>query len=1325
MKYRRRPGLSGRLTRAFVLLAGALLLVMGTVLTWVSYENQLEQVRIRQQKTAREAALVTTAYLVRAQEALNTYGQLGSLQGLLLRSMSIQQQELTGIMETYGDVYQGLTLVAANGEELAKVSRYQTFLPEDMGSQSGEIPFETAIQGQSYIADTPHPSLYSTVQLITMAVPIRGRDRDGVLLAEVSINGIWDAMAQVDMGETGYAYIINRRTGELVSHSELARYLTLSRPEGRQALMAVPLVSQLVAGVEELENQYVGLDGDRVVGAAAELPDTDWAMVVELPTSEALAGVRRMLYLIGLLIVVGAVVAGSLGLLVPRRIVRPILALQEGAQAIGAGHLDRAIEVDTGDELEDLAVSFNQMAASLQTSRQELERWGHDLEARVEERTATLASMTERMRQRADQLQIITEVSRAIVSVRDLDQLLPQVTRLISQRFGWYHVGIFLLDEAGSPGSSSQYAVLRAANSEGGQRMLARGHRLRVGGRGPASSIVGSVTGTGQPRIALDVGEDATYFDNPELPETRSEMSLPLKVGDEIIGALDVQSTEPAAYDDEDVSLLSTLADQVAVAIENALLFERSQTALNEVQELHRRYVRQEWARTLAAGGAGPGDVAYEYRLEGTPEGVKAEGAMPTDEWPVELSRALAEGRVVTSPDDDAGDAPLAPDSSSTSLATRAALAAPIRLRDQVIGAIDLEEVRKAGPGAGMQPSGLRRWTSDEVALVQAVADQVALALENARLFADTQRRAEQLAILHRVGLDITSALDLEGVLEALYEQIRRMVDVGSFYVALYEEATGLVDFALVTGIDGRIEVAPINLRGESGANSITGQVIMSGQPLYVPDLLHPPEGAAFRPISVSERSTRSYAGIPLIFREQVFGLMSVQSYEADAYTQEDIDLLNTIATQASIAIQNARAYERLVDTAEQLREVDRLKTQFLANMSHELRTPLNSIIGFSRVMLKGIDGPLTDLQEADLTSIYNSGQHLLSLINSILDMSKIEAGKMDLTFEEVHLADIFDTVMSTARALVKDRPIELCSELPDDLPAVWADSQRVRQILINLLSNAAKFTEQGKITLSARAPSLAASRDDGQDFVTITVADTGVGIDPEAQTRLFIPFQQVDASTTRRAGGTGLGLAISRSFVEMQGGTIWVESEPHQGAAFSFTLPIYQSAIVDGPAGLSPVAGDDDARAGDALDPMLAGDFGLGELDPNKKIILAIDDDRGVLTLLKRYLEHDGFQVVGVLESAEALSIARHLAADRRQVLAAITLDIVMPHLDGWEVLKALKQDPETKTIPVILCSIVDDVEQGLAMGAAACLRKPLTRNELLEVLRKVALES
>jgi signal transduction histidine kinase/CheY-like chemotaxis protein len=1267
----RRRGLATRLTWAFISLAVVLVLFVGLVLTFVSYNAQVEQVVVRQQRTADGAALLTSDYLTRARDTLWIHGYTASGFGLLLRSMESQLGELDSILTGYGDMFQTVTLLNDKGDELAKVSRYQSYSPQDMGSQVDSAAFQNALEGQVYIDAETRLLPDATFPTVLMAVPIRprtGGERQGALMADVSVEGMRDAVAQVRVGRTGYAYIVDRDTGELVAHSDAESFVTLQG----QSLADVSIVGQVMAGEQDLDPQYRGLNGEPVIGAASELPGTNWTLVVELPTSEALADVRQMLYLLAILIVVGAMAAASLGLFIPRRIVQPLMTLRAGAQQVGAGHLDHVIHVETGDEIQDLAESFNQMAANLRASQAELEQWGRQLEAKVEERTRELAEASTQMRRRALQLEASAEVARAIASVRDLDILLPQVTQLISERFGWYHVGIFLLDQGDAYGSVGEYAVLRAANSPGGQRMLARGHRLKVGERG----IVGYVTHTGQPRIALDVGQDAVFFDNPELPNTRSEMALPLTVGGRIIGALDVQSVEAAAYDDEDVALLRILADQVAIAIDNSRLFEQTQRALEEVRTVHRQYIQREWTKVTAERH----DLVGEYRRSGIP--------LLDDPWPPEMVEALSRGEsvvrhpsTVTPPagtsqtrgsSESAGESDLllGDDGSGGNGSRGAALAAPIKYRDQVIGVLDLEEAGE-----------LRQWTEEEIALVQAISDQVGLALENARLFADTQRRAEQLSTINRIGLSINSDLDLSGVLNALYEAIRRILDVDSFYVALYNAGTGLIEFPLLVGPDGPLEVEPRHLDQMPG---LTGHIINSKESLHLHDAEAVSEGAEYGIIQVDEHPTGSYIGVPLLSRDQVIGVLSVQSRRANAYTQEDVELLKTVATQASTAIENARAYEQLAETAQELREIDRFKTQFLANMSHELRTPLNSIIGFSRVMLKGIDGPLTDLQQADLNSIYNSGQHLLALINSILDMSKIEAGKMELSFEEVYLPDILNAVLSTTKALVKDRPIRLRFEVPENLPTVWADGQRVRQVLLNLMSNAAKFTEEGYIALKAEA---------GREFVTISVADTGVGIQPEAKKRLFIPFQQVDGSTTRRAGGTGLGLAISRSFVEMHGGEIWVESEPDKGSTFVFTLPIYR------------VLQEKRVEATDY------------QIDPNKKVVLAIDDDSGVITLMKRYLENDGYQVIGVTESLHAVQTAQRLAGH----LTAITLDVVMPHSDGWQVLRALKQDPQTTDIPIILCSIVEGVEQGLKMGAAFCLRKPITRDELLHALRRV----
>ena len=397
------------------------------------------------------------------------------------------------------------------------------------------------------------------------------------------------------------------------------------------------------------------------------------------------------------------------------------------------------------------------------------------------------------------------------------------------------------------------------------------------------------------------------------------------------------------------------------------------------------------------------------------------------------------------------------------------------------------------------------------------------------------------------------------------------------------------------------------------------------------------------------------------------------------AFTQDDLSVLQILGDQVAIAIDNARSYELSQQAVSEMREIDQIKTQFLANMSHELRTPLNSIIGFSRVILKGIDGPITDLQQQDLTAIYNSGQHLLGLINDVLDLAKIEAGKMELSFDEINIADIITSVMSTASGLVKDKSIKLVRNIQGEIPAVRADAIRVRQVLLNLLSNAAKFTDEGEIVVDA----LVQPGPAGQAEILISVTDTGPGISPQDQEKLFQAFSQVDNSPTRKTGGTGLGLSISQQLIQMHGGQIGVHSALGKGSTFYFTLPIYREEVKVESTGA--------------------------------KVILAVDDDPQVTALYERYLQPQGYQVVSLLDPTRAKERARQTKP------FAITLDIMMPGYDGWQVLSDLKSDPETRDIPVIICSIIEEQERGFSLGAADYLLKPILEEDLLGALNRL----
>ncbi len=536
-------------------------------------------------------------------------------------------------------------------------------------------------------------------------------------------------------------------------------------------------------------------------------------------------------------------------------------------------------------------------------------------------------------------------------------------------------------------------------------------------------------------------------------------------------------------------------------------------------------------------------------------------------------------------------------------------------------------------------------------------------------------RQNEYLAAAAEIGRLVTSTLDLDTLFSRTVNLISERL--GFYHAAIFiiEETGFNAVLREATGEAGE-EMKHRQHSLAVGSKSVIGSTTAAGEPKVVNDTASDP---IHRPNPLLPE-TRAEVGIPLRVGNRVIGALDLQATEVGAFTQDDIAILQILADQIAVAIDNARSYELSQEAVREMREIDRLKSQFLANMSHELRTPLNSIIGFSRVILKGIDGPVTDLQNQDLGAIYNSGQHLLGLINDILDLSKIEAGKMELSFEDVNAADLISSVMSTVVGLVKDKPIKLVKNISTDLPVIRADPMRVRQILLNLLSNASKFTEEGTITVSTSIN----SGPTGKPEIMISVTDTGPGISPDDQTKLFQPFSQVDTSPTRKTGGTGLGLSICQHLVQMHGGRIGIQSDIGKGSTFYFSLPVQQTPEIS-------------------------------DIPIDGRVILAIDDDEQVISLYERYLEPQGFHLVALTDPSKARERVRQLKP------YAVTLDIMMPGYDGWQVINDLKSDPETRDVPVIICSILEQEEKGFNLGAADYLVKPIIEDDLINALNRL----
>lgn len=378
--------------------------------------------------------------------------------------------------------------------------------------------------------------------------------------------------------------------------------------------------------------------------------------------------------------------------------------------------------------------------------------------------------------------------------------------------------------------------------------------------------------------------------------------------------------------------------------------------------------------------------------------------------------------------------------------------------------------------------------------------------------------------------------------------------------------------------------------------------------------------------------------------------------------------------------------------------QANRAKSSFLANMSHELRTPMNAIIGYSEMLQE--DMVETGQQDfiPDLEKITAAGKHLLALINDILDLSKIEAGRMDLFLERFDVRTMLDEVISTVSPLIEKNGNTLEMKVPDDLGIIRADITKVRQVLFNLLSNAAKFTENGTIVLAGGR-----LQENNNRWIELTVKDEGIGIEADKIGSLFEEFTQADDSTTRNYGGTVLGLTITRRFCRMMGGDIKVESTPGSGSIFTVHLPAEVNALQAARMAGAAVSAVESAPAG-----------GEADLSTGKQAVLVIDDDEVTCEMLRRIFEKEGYAVTVALQAEEGLRLAREIKPD------AITLDVMMPGMDGWTLLRNLKQDPEVMHIPVIMPSMVDDKGMGYALGAAEYLTKPVDRARLSAVMRK-----
>jgi len=905
-----------------------------------------------------------------------------------------------------------------------------------------------------------------------------------------------------------------------------------------------------------------------------------------------------------------------------------------------------------------------------------------------------------------------------------------------------------------------------------------------------------------------------------ELPKSIVGVPLRWKDDSRTIVTLTLQDIDGGRiFSETDVRLLETLAGSMSVALENARLFDVTQGLLEQTEQ---RAAELQIINSVQQALASKLDIQAIYDLVGDKireifkadtvfiayhdpaqqllhmpyyrdkESPNSNGSRPYGKGLAEIIIESGQPLILNTSEEmtDAGAFTVASPGSDQDL-NESFLGVPLFRSGRPIGAVSIQCYQQYAYG------------SSQLSLLQTLTNSMSVALENARLFdeterllQETERRAGELASINMVGQALVAETELEALIELIGEQIRATFAADIVYVALLDEEQDTIQFPYTYGE----ELVPLK-----PGQGLTGKIMQTGEPLLINREMD--RRRAELGITRIGKRALSFLGVPIQFGGQTLGVISAQSTSQEGrFDEDDLRLLNTIAANVGTAIRNAQLFEEvkrqkqyyqavienspaaivLLDmqanvtgwnpAAERLfgyaesealgRNVDDLvarsealhseavrysekalqekqvhilarrtrkdgtlvdvdvsglpvkvdghyvgfiaiyhdvtelqrarqvaeqanqaKSAFLANMSHELRTPLNAIIGFTRIVRRKGAESLPEKQLENLDKVLTSAEHLLSLINSVLDISKIEAGRIEVHPSSFELAPLVKQVIDTSQALTQEG-VQLKLDVQPGIPQLYSDEEKVQQILLNLLSNAAKFTHQGEIVLAAFK--------DG-DVLRVDVADTGIGIPRQAVERIFEEFQQADSSTTRKYGGTGLGLSISRSLARLLGGDLTACSVEGEGSTFSLSLPLRYQPDETGDVPVLPAI--------EAVDR-----------PESAPLVLVIDDDADVHEMLAVNLGEHGYRVVGASTAEEGLRLARELQP------FAITLDIMMPGKDGWQALHDLKSNPQTRHLPVILVTIVDKHALGYQLGAVDYLVKPLEEGALAAALERLS---
>ena len=907
-------------------------------------------------------------------------------------------------------------------------------------------------------------------------------------------------------------------------------------------------------------------------------------------------------------------------------------------------------------------------------------------------------------------------VTRTLAQLDDEQQMFELVLTEYLQRLNLRQGGVLLFENSREFGSPKALMI-------GGQ-LVEPDLRIPIVGNPSYDRLME----TREPVVITDALHDellASVRETVVKLGIKSLLLVPILVRDNVIGALGADALETThEFTDREISLAKAMAGQLGIALENLWLHAETRRRAEQLAVLHEldraittslRLDDVYYAFSRHANRLIPYDRLSITLLEGAKirlvyvtgeiEGMPPVGSiLPLNNSTV--GRVVAQGQPlllydVLSDRQDVEDRPLVVDGVQSSMLI------PLRVKREIIGTWNISS-RQTGA-----------YSPDDLDIAQSMADQLAIAIENARLYDEIQQHVNELTTLNKISQAVTSSLDLQETLTIITDHTIHSLGVMAASVALYDEANDDLWFAASSGGDANF-VRDRRLPIDQG---ILGWVVQKGEPILVPDVSQDPHFFA----DFDQETgfiTRSILCVPLQTKGQIIGAIEVMNKEEGTFTERDLELLTSLAAPAATAIENARLFERaqqelaerkraeaaleeerallarrVAERTADLRRANtelaraaRLKDEFLASMSHELRTPLTAILGLSEVIREKVYGPLSDKQLKSINSIEASGRHLLALINDILDLSKIEAGKFELRIGPVSVERICQASLQFVKQAAQKKRLKITSTYDDKVKFIQADERRLKQIVVNLLSNAVKFTPAGgEIGLDVVG-------DPVNEVVLLTVWDTGIGVSPEDQSRLFQPFVQLDSRLSRQYAGTGLGLALVYRMVKMHHGSISLDSEVGQGSRFSISLPWRGEAETNRPF----------TDAGSAA-----------PAKPDNLIFeraLVIEDSPTSADQLVRYLKELDVKAVVHPHGDRVVAMAVENEPD------IIILDIILPASSGWDVLAQLKSDPRTQPIPVLIVSVIDEPMRGTALGAADHLVKPISQQQLSQALNRIS---